>query len=325
MAQWTCGECGRRNEESARACAVCGNPADETTAAPPGPPVTPSLSPILPPIRSPEADTPTAYQPQPSYEAPTAYQPLPSVPPQAHPDRPTMAYGTAVSDEPAAGYVVAPVERAGRRRGLLVAGLAVVAVLVLAGGAWYTGLVDRLGFGPDSPAAPTVAPTTDGPTVDPTVEPTVDPTTPTVDPAPTAVGMVAIDPTVTDPRAAAVAELFDAYFSAVNAHDTRRAVSAYDPAGVIDPTNADQVATFERETSTTEDSDVALLAVEDDPSGAGGAAVRARVTFTSRQDPGFGPRGRPSETCTHWEVAYVLTPAGSGYLIHGGSATSAPC
>jgi len=53
------------------------------------------------------------------------------------------------------------------------------------------------------------------------------------------------------------------------------------------------------------------------------------VTFTSHQDPGKGPAGRPQETCTDWSLDYVMAPANGLWLIdatrpHDGAA-AAPC
>jgi hypothetical protein len=81
------------------------------------------------------------------------------------------------------------------------------------------------------------------------------------------------------------------------------------------------VAAFADDISTTQDSDVVLLWIGDDGSG----AAQAQVTFTSRQDPGFGPRARPSETCTLWDITYLLTQTAGAHRIHSGSATGSPC
>lgn len=38
----------------------------------------------------------------------------------------------------------------------------------------------------------------------------------------------------------------------------------------------------------------------------------AKVTFCSTQQPGYGPPERKAETCTDWDIAYVLSVAADG-------------
>jgi hypothetical protein len=114
--------------------------------------------------------------------------------------------------------------------------------------------------------------------------------------------------------------VFDTYFRAVNNRDTATATSVYAPGGVLDPGNATQVARFARAVSTTVDSDVVVHQIGTDP--ANPAAVLANVTFVSRQDPGYGPKGRVDETCSVWDVTYTLTDR---YLIRGSTGSSRPC
>jgi hypothetical protein len=116
--------------------------------------------------------------------------------------------------------------------------------------------------------------------------------------------------------------MFDTHFSAVNAKDYARALSVYDPAGVINPNDPGQAADFQEAVSTTTDSQIMLRSIG--PSTRG--VLDARVTFRSNQQSGYGPRERPSETCTAWDVTYTLTqPGGGGYKILAGTATNAPC
>jgi len=64
---------------------------------------------------------------------------------------------------------------------------------------------------------------------------------------------------VTDPRAADVAAMFDSHFSAVNAKDYAKAIAAYDPAGVINPNDANALTKFQEGVSTTRDRDILLV------------------------------------------------------------------
>ncbi|GIF52307.1 hypothetical protein DFJ67_0244 [Asanoa ferruginea] len=219
----------------------------------------------------------------------------------------------ATSYEPLRAYQ--PAARVRRQRGPLIAGIAALALLVLAGGGWYAGVHERLTASPEATSTTTVAPPDTAPTF------TTAPVEPTIAPPPQTVGMVTIHPAVTDERAPAVAALFDGYFSAINAHNAEQAVAAFDPAGNIAPTDADAVAKFATDISTTWDSDVVLMWLGDN----GPGAVQAQVTFTSRQDPYFGPTGRESETCTLWDITYLLTQPAGAHRIHSGSATSTPC
>ena len=132
-----------------------------------------------------------------------------------------------------------------------------------------------------------------------------------------------IDPAVTDPRAADVAAMFDSHFSAVNAKDYAKAIAAYDPAGVINPNDSAQASDFRQAISTTTDEQITLRSIGPDSSGRG--VLAARVTFRSNQQAGYGPRERPNETCTAWDVTYSVSQPGGVYKIFAGKATNAPC
>ncbi|MDR7278132.1 zinc finger Ran-binding domain-containing protein [Catenuloplanes atrovinosus] len=135
-------------------------------------------------------------------------------------------------------------------------------------------------------------------------------------PPPTRAGLVSIAPeAAADHRAAEIAALFDTYFTGINAHDPTVATRVFAPGGVVDPGDATQVAAFNADTATTQDSDVWLLAVDGDV---------ATVSFTSSQAPGYGPPERPAETCTDWRLDFLLT---ADPLIMGTApgAVSAPC
>ncbi|GAA0950706.1 hypothetical protein [Virgisporangium aurantiacum] len=127
-----------------------------------------------------------------------------------------------------------------------------------------------------------------------------------------------------DPTAVSVAGAFDAYFTAVNNRDHPTLFALYDPAGVVNPNNATQANALANAISTTRDHHAQLHAVYVAASPPG--AVTARVTFTSEQAPGYGPRGREQETCTNWDLTYTLTAGGPrAYRILRSTATSSAC
>jgi hypothetical protein len=167
-------------------------------------------------------------------------------------------------------------------------------------------------------AGATAAPATTQPLPDPTPKPTTGAPTPT---RPATVGMVDIRSVNGDPRAVDVATMFDRYFSGVNDKDYQRVLAVYDPAGVLNPGDSAQAAAFSRAVSTTTDSDVTIVELGDDTTGAG--AVQARVRFTSHQASGYGPKTAPQQTCTTWDVTYVLTfTRTAGYRILRSSRSS---
>jgi hypothetical protein len=135
--------------------------------------------------------------------------------------------------------------------------------------------------------------------------------------------VVAIDPGVTDPRTADVAAMFDSHFAAVNAKNYAQALAAYDPAGVINPNDSSQASAYQRDISTTTDDQIMLRGIGPDTSGKG--VLAARVTFRSNQQAGYGPKERPNETCTAWDVTYTISRPGGAYKIFAGKATNAPC
>jgi hypothetical protein len=226
---------------------------------------------------------------------------------------------------PAVGTSTVVTSSAYRQRRMSWAWLAVAAlVLVTVAGvvaARYAGL---LGQPTARPANPTSNPPAPEPTATGQAQPDRTEAAPTNAAAPS-LGIVRIAPdAAADAVAQSVARVLDTYFSAVNRHDAREALSVYDPAGVINPNDPAQVDSFARGISTTTDEDITLLSVGPDPSGAGSA--RAEVTFTSTQAPGYGPRPDTSETCTSWHVRYVLTRgADDAYRIMSSSATHRPC
>ncbi|AVT28295.1 hypothetical protein C6361_00910 [Plantactinospora sp. BC1] len=135
------------------------------------------------------------------------------------------------------------------------------------------------------------------------------------------VGMVRLAGAGDSAEVIEVAEFFDGYFRAINDKDWDTLLALYDPDGVVDPAKPKSRDSFIAAMSSTEDSDVALVQVDPrlDP-------VRARVTFTSNQAAGYGPKGRPDETCTRWDLTLQLTRQGGGYrLLRPTAAKHRPC
>jgi hypothetical protein len=166
-----------------------------------------------------------------------------------------------------------------------------------------------------SPVEPTADPTTDAP--EPTDTATDGPTT-----APASIGLVAIDPGLTDDRAADIAAMFDIYFRGINDKDYDSVGSVLDPAGSIDPGDPTQMADLAKGTRSTQDSAITLISLSDVANG----LLAAQVTFRSSQKRGDGPRGRTGETCTRWDIVYTISaPSAATYKIRKSRATSSPC
>jgi hypothetical protein len=209
-----------------------------------------------------------------------------------------------------------PVRRAPRRPALPVALAAAAVLLLAAGGGYLWAGADRTG---DDPATASASP----PAAPPSTMEQRDLEPPPGTPEPSQVGLVRVADTTGDWRGTTVAALFDAHFSSINNRDYATAASYFDPSGVVDPTDPTEVAAFGEDMSTTTDSDVTLWTVTEGPDG----AVLARVTFRSTQQPGYGPPGRSAETCTDWDVTYVLRPTTDGAyrIVRGTDVLSRPC
>ena len=132
---------------------------------------------------------------------------------------------------------------------------------------------------------------------------------------PTSSGMVQIaSDLVTDPRSTAVASMFNAYFTGIDQKNYPAALAEYDPAGTINPNDAQQAQSFEQGVSSSDDTDVVLASIG--PAGQSTPATSAEVTFQSTQTAGMGPPDDTAETCTKWQLTYVLSQASNGsYLI----------
>jgi eukaryotic-like serine/threonine-protein kinase len=147
------------------------------------------------------------------------------------------------------------------------------------------------------------------------------PSAPSASAQPTNVGIVSIGDSISgDSEATAVAGMFNTYFTGINNHDYQRAVSVFNPSGIVDPNNSSQVQHFANGVSTTTDSAITLVNI--DPSD-GSTVQQAEVQFTSHQQAGYGPQDDPNGTCTNWDVTYILTQDSSGsYLINNVSSSS---
>ncbi|WP_345129305.1 hypothetical protein [Dactylosporangium darangshiense] len=244
------------------------------------------------------------------------------------------AVGSAVAPAPWQTDAAAPVLEAGPRRPIWIFPAVVALVLLMSGGTVAFVLRDRwLPGGTASPTtgptAPTGAPATTGddtrPTATATTQAVPTATTPAAPTLPASVGTVRLDPSLDPVQAPAVAAVFDTYFSAVNSRNAGAALAVMDPSGSINQNDSSAVRRFSDGISTSTDDDILLLTLGPDSSGKG--LLQARVTFRSRQDPGKGPKGRESETCTRWDVTYSITkPGGGDYRIWGStSAGNRPC
>ncbi|WP_285471745.1 hypothetical protein [Actinoplanes sp. NBRC 101535] len=138
---------------------------------------------------------------------------------------------------------------------------------------------------------------------------------------PSASALVTVDRTVTDKRAPAVAAMFHTYFTGINNKDYVAVGRVLDPDGAVDPRDTDQMAAFAEGTGSARDSRVVLHAL----STAGDGTTTADVRFRSEQEPGDGPDGRLDETCTVWQITYVVSGTDGAYRIVRGKGTSQPC
>jgi len=115
------------------------------------------------------------------------------------------------------------------------------------------------------------------------------------------VGIVDLSAVSSDPRALVIGQVLDSYFSGINQRDWARAVSALD-SHVVDSSDPNQMATFERGESTTNDSNVVVQSINENSDAPSG--LSATVTLQSRQDPSLGPDG---QACTLWNLEYLFS------------------
>ena len=217
--------------------------------------------------------------------------------------------------------------------GALVLGLALLLVAAGSGVAAGRTLIDdssgsssyaaSTDLPPQDYAPPTDAPPTDAPpsyTEDPSTETPSYPPDPTPTAAPTvSPGGIDIAAVADSPVIGDVAGTLDSYFGAINRHDGAGAAANFDPSGAINPNDPNQVAKFQRDTSTSADQDVVIHSVDPDPANPGGYLVA--VSFQSTQAPSFGPGG--NEACTRWDLNYHMTAQFK--LLRSSDASHAAC
>jgi hypothetical protein len=168
--------------------------------------------------------------------------------------------------------------------------------------------------GTGTPTGNPVTTTYDGTTPSPTPDGGTGVAGPTAGPA----GLVAIDHPAA--RAEEVAIMFETYFGGINARDPARALSVVAPTEHLDPSKPEDVAAFGRAIATTQDDDIRLGTVSDR-----GSTMTARLTFHSHQDPGYGPKDDPDQTCTAWTMLYTLTDDAGGVRIRSVKASHRSC
>ena len=107
------------------------------------------------------------------------------------------------------------------------------------------------------------------------------------------------------PQAAALLPVLQEYFDAINTgdHDRWAAVVSQGQAAAQDR------GTWENRYSTTLDSSIQLVTVQDDP-------TRVRVWFSSRQDPAFAPTDLPV-ACISWDLTYRVVSQDDRLVIDG--------
>jgi hypothetical protein len=333
---WTCPNCAEENDDDAPSCTVCATRAQPMAAgaAPAGtsvprPRETTSPAGRAQPAASASLEHTAAIHRQPTDPWAAQAPPAPSHAPSAAAPpgspvgqfRPAPAYASVVAADPAPSKpyttrLILPVVLA-----LVVAlgAAAIAAPRLLRSDKDENQAADNTYVSAEpataSPVEPTADSTTDAPESTDTV--TDEPTT-----ASGAVGLVTIDPGLTDDRAGDIAAMFDVYFRGINNKDYDSVGSVLDPAGSIDPADPTQMADLAKGTRSTQDSTITLISLSDVADG----LLAAQVTFRSTQKPGDGPRGRTGETCTQWDIVYTISATSiPSYKIRRSRATSGPC
>jgi hypothetical protein len=259
----------------------------------------------------------TQSPPRPAFIPSPGFVPPPGTRPPGHPGAPGGRWG----NPPYPPYPQPP-RKSGRTKGVLSAGLALAALLLVGFGiaqadgddpSQNTGLSSSQDTGlptdqdtfPDPATDDSSGGYLDTPTDDSGAEESTAPDLPA--------DQVEVDTTAVDadPAAVDVAGMFSRFYGAVNVQDYDTALSLYDPASTSVDVNDDASRSqWEHTMSTTQESDVVLIALADS-----GPYTMASVSFRSRQDAGFGPGGAQDETCTDWDVTYQLTMTDGQYRI----------
>ena len=96
------------------------------------------------------------------------------------------------------------------------------------------------------------------------------------------------------PRAAAVQDLLQQYFDAINDRDYAAWMSAVSTVQSAPQTELGWTQDY----ASTIDTNLEVMVISDDP-------LRARMMFTSEQEVELAPRSLP-EPCINWDVTYLL-------------------
>lgn len=221
-------------------------------------------------------------------------------------DSPTSPPGSQVAQRP----------RSGERSGLVTASLVLVLVVALlaVGGLWVAGA------GPFSSNPRPAAQPTPGAPVTVTVTPTQPPTT-AVPSAPT--------PTMTPsstPSASSLSQVYAQVQSGVGLVGVTTCDGAFTGTGVLVDANTMVTAEHVVDGATTVQvrfgrtwSPATVIGVT-----ASGYTAHAWATFTSHQDPGYGPSGARQATCVNWFLDYDLSRVEGGrWIITGASGHAA--
>lgn len=107
------------------------------------------------------------------------------------------------------------------------------------------------------------------------------------------------------PRADDVRQSLQRYFAAVNGRDFDGWLTVVAADQAANQTADDWVHKY----STTTDSNLMVADIQDDP-------LRARLFFTSEQDPEFAPKSLPV-TCINWDLTYLLTEQDGDLVLSG--------
>jgi len=135
------------------------------------------------------------------------------------------------------------------------------------------------------------------------------------------VGIIDVTAVSENERMSVIAAMFNDYFSAINVKDFDRALGHYDPNGVIDPSDPSHRAAFIGGMSAATDSDIVMYRID-----VTSDLPKVGLRFRSHQSAGYGPKGREQETCTDWDVKYILTLAEGSYrILRAAEASSRPC
>jgi hypothetical protein len=147
----------------------------------------------------------------------------------------------------------------------------------------------------------------------------------TAPPPPVQVGIVQFDQVQDNSEAMSVAQMFNNYFSGINDKDYQRSVNVFAPSSpIVNPNSPTSEPAFANADQTSHDTDVAITNL--DPAD-GSTVMSAEVTFQSTQQAGYGPLDARYETCTLWDITYVLTtsPSGEYQIYRTSSDVDNPC